>query len=241
MLSVIISATNEIENSYFWSTLNFLNSRENIESIVAIDKNKNHQTYERVKKNFDRILCLHLESHSRAARLNHGLKRSQFEKVLYQHPRSFIDEQAYDYLIHSTDELPWAALEHQFDYAHPILQFTSWYSNHIRLKRSRIAYLDHCIFINKKFYELNSLLIPEVDIFEDTILSKQLSSKYPPKILPFKSTTSAIRFQKNGVYKQSALNQILKLGYFAGIDHQKMNHLYEKGLSLNSKYNKKKN
>jgi hypothetical protein len=80
--------------------------------------------------------------------------------------------------------------------------------------------------------------IPDVDIFEDTELSIRLSKVSKPKLIPIKVTTSAIRFSKNGLWKQSLMNQSLKAAYHLGIDPKKMNSLYEKGLSLNSKYEK---
>lgn len=239
MLSVIISTSDELSNSIFWETLSFLNDRSDIQSIVIINQKQCRETFEKIIKQYPNIVVEHSNSNNRAARLNEGLAKSKHDLILYQHPRTYLEPDAYDYILNFGNKIHWGAFEHQFDFSHPVLQFTSWYSNNIRLKRGLIAYLDHCIFINKKFYDIKEITIPEVDIFEDTILSQQLSKKHPPTTLPHKATTSSIRFKKNGVFRQSLLNQALKLGFYLGIDHQKMNKLYEKGLSLNSKYTKK--
>ncbi len=77
--------------------------------------------------------------------------------------------------------------------------------------------------------------MPEIPIFEDTELCKILRESGRPTLLKPLSVTSAVRFQKNGVYRQAIMNQVLKFGYSLGVSKEKMDKLYEKGLSLNSK------
>lgn len=77
-------------------------------------------------------------------------------------------------------------------------------------------------------------MIPDVEIFEDTELSKILKTYSHPIRLTDAAQTSAIRFQKNGLYRQAIMNQVLKLGYSLKVPAKTMNRLYEKGLGLNS-------
>lgn len=241
ILSVIFSATNEKNNSFFEESLERLSQlicvapQSPIEVIVVVNK-KCKETIEYIEKRFSWVNILLSSSNSRASRLNQGLKATNAKLILYQHPRSILPQEAYLYLLENGKEIPWGAFTHQFDFAHPLLAFTSWYSNQIRLKKSQIAYLDHCIFFNKNFYQSHQLFLPEVDIFEDTIFSKQLSNTHPPTLFPFSAVTSSIRFRNKGFYKQSFLNQLLKIGFKTGINHKWMNRIYEKGLALNSKY-----
>ena len=79
-----------------------------------------------------------------------------------------------------------------------------------------------------------------MDIFEDTEICTRLKN-YKSKRLKSISTTSAVRFEKNGVFKQSLINQYLKLLYLLKIDHKKMNKLYEKKTKLNSNYDNNSN
>ena len=108
--------------------------------------------------------------------------------------------------------------------------------NFIRGDFRKIYYLDHCIFFQKDLVGSDKNFVPDVDIFEDTYLSQKLAKISFPTRLRFTSTTSAIRFQKNGVWRQAILNQILKAGFLLGISKTFMNKVYEKGLNLNSKY-----
>ncbi|MCB0355773.1 MAG: hypothetical protein KDD40_02140, partial [Bdellovibrionales bacterium] len=131
----------------------------------------------------------------------------------------------------------WGAFTHKFDLEHPLLNFTSWYSNHVRGDGQGIYYLDHCLFFNKYLLADNDKQpVPEVAIFEDTEFCKKLLKKSQPQRINFLATTSSVRFQKNGMFYQSMLNQMLKVGYQLKMSDDFMNRLYEKGLSLNSKY-----
>lgn len=177
------------------------------------------------------------EAHSRAERLNIGMHRSHGNIVLFHHPRTYLDPKGIEYLIKlseaNSEQSIWGGFTHCFDNDHFLLRFTSWYSNNIRARRRGIVYLDHCIFFKRELWHHD---LPKVDIFEDTLLSQFLRKKAPPVILPYQSTTSSIRFQKNGILKQSLINQILKLAFYLKFSDRLMNRFYEKQLSLNSTY-----
>ena len=68
------------------------------------------------------------------------------------------------------------------------------------------------------------------------LLSLNLKKISKPKRLNFNVITSSIRFTKNGIIKQSLLNQFLKILFLLKFDNKKMNKEYEKNLNLNSKY-----
>jgi hypothetical protein len=156
--------------------------------------------------------------------------------ILLHHPRSLICKEGIEHLMQYRMNLKWGGFLHFFDLDHPILKFTSWYSNYIRGTFSGILYLDHCIFLERSM-ALSIGKLPSVDIFEDTILSQRLLKTFgKPKILPHKATTSAVRFETNGIYRQSLINQYLKIKFYLGADHRQMNRLYESKTGLNSEY-----
>lgn len=171
------------------------------------------------------------EAHNRAERLNLGVQRAQGQMILLHHPRSRVDPSAIAYLVKNQDQKIWGGLTHQFDNPHSLLKFTSWYSNHVRAKFFRILYLDHCVFFHRSLWRSP---IPDVPIFEDTLLSYQLRSFGPPRILPFVAMTSAVRFEERGVVRQTLVNQVLKLGFHLGVSTEKLNNWYERTLKLNS-------
>ena len=69
--------------------------------------------------------------------------------------------------------------------------------------------------------------VPEVDIFEDSLLSYKLAAKTAGRRLSYISRTSAQRFVMNGFFRQALLNQILKLGFYFGVSDRLMDSMYE--------------
>jgi len=216
MLSIIIPTDEKEPNSLFPKTLQALSASQDLE-IIFVSKS---------------------EGKTRAERLNIGFQKSKGDIVLCHHPRSFIEADGIYFLIKLSKEqnrnLIWGGFTHKFDVEHFLLRFTSWYSNQIRGKSKGIFYLDHCIFFDRLLWKQN---LPNVEIFEDTILSYYLLHSTKPILLPYISFTSAIRFQQNGIWRQSFLNQLLKIGFHLKFNHKSMNQIYEKNLWLNGNIN----
>ena len=231
MVSVIIPCRNEVSTGYLPKMIASFKKVSDLEILFVLSRSNDGTEEYLQEQGYTPIIC---EASSRAARLNQGIRKATNEMLLLHHPRSFVDPNGLEYLKNSVSTLSWGGFTHGFDVYHPLLSFTSWYSNNVRARKSGILYLDHCIFLRKDL--LGERLIPDVDIFEDTELSLMLLEKDSPKILPFSSTTSAVRFQKNGVYRQAFMNQVLKVGYNLNVPHEIMNKIYERGLSLNNKY-----
>jgi hypothetical protein len=167
----------------------------------------------------------------RSERINAGVLQAKGSMILLHHPRSYLEPEGIKFLITYQDQISWGGFTHRFDWQHPLLRFTSWYSNEVRSRIKGIIYLDHCIFFHRSLWQTT---IPAVALFEDTLLSEQLRQLKKPLILPYVSTTSAIRFQTNGIYYQAILNQCMKIGFFLKLSNAWLNTLYERGLNLNN-------
>jgi glycosyltransferase involved in cell wall biosynthesis len=231
MLSVIIPTFNEMKNGYLQKIFPLLRNTNDIE-VLCIDSNSKDGTREYILENGFELLTA--DTNSRAKRLNIGIENAKGSMLLLHHPRSLLSVHAIATLKNDQD-LYWGAFTHRFDLKHPILDFTSWWSNKWRGDRRHIFYLDHCLYVKKEIFEEIGL-IPEVDIFEDTELSFMLRSYCEPIRLDDISLTSAVRFTINGVWKQAYLNQKLKWLYYFKTNHKKMNKDYEKNTALNSDY-----
>lgn len=231
MISVVIPSFNEENNPYFSKTLESLQNYE----VIVCDGNSTDKTRE-ITDTFKAKFVADAGTY-RADRINTGIKYATGDIVVLHHPRSFLEIGALDQLkayVEGHPKVTWGVFTHQFDYKHPILKFTSFYSNWIRPKTQGIYYLDHCFFYIPARID-NPPILPSIPIFEDTELSRILLKSGRPIRLSKKSTTSALRFQKNGILKQGLLNQVMKAMYLLGYSKEKMDQIYEAGLKLNSK------
>lgn len=231
-LSVVIPTFNEIKNNFLERILERLTSVDGIE-IICADSNSSDGTRELIQKY--NCTLVDIDTNLRSIRQNVGIENATYDLILLHHPRSLLSVDGLEYLMSQGEKLKWGGFTHSFDMKHYLLDFTSWYSNEVRVKKRGILYLDHCIFFRKSLVRANPI-VPEIEIFEDTALSENLQVLGHPTFLPFPAITSAIRFQHNGIWRQSILNQALKIGYLLKVPQGIMNSFYEKGLSLNSKY-----
>jgi len=236
MISIIIPCFNDIALGFLEKNLELYRSLATQVEVICVDSGSSDGTVELIQRYDAKLISL--ASHSRGAKLNAGIAASTKAMVLLQHPRSSLTKEGVEYLINHSHE-SWGAFTHCFDHNHPLLKFTSYYSNYVRGRLSKIYYLDHCIFAQRSLLDAIGGVL-EIDIFEDTVLCQELAAITPPVLLPFVSTTSSKRFLHNGLIKQSLLNQLLKITFHLQINHRWMNKLYEKGLSLNTKYRDKK-
>ncbi len=233
IVSIIVPTFNEEKSSFFKKIISAYVGMPQVELIIS-DGGSADKTLELC--NVKSIKLIKGQTSSRAERLKLGVKEALGNIILLHHPRSMIEKKGVPFLINEYEKLNWGGFSHNFDLNHPLLRFTSWYSNNIRPKIGGIVYLDHCIFLKKEMVEVFDNL-PDVDIFEDTLISKRLYERFgKPQILPFVSKTSSVRFINNGIFNQALNNQILKLKFYMGVDHKKMNKQYENKISLNTDY-----
>jgi glycosyltransferase involved in cell wall biosynthesis len=235
-VSVIIPTYNESNNFCLPLILEKYSTLGDKIELIFVDGGSTDSTLELISK-FPQFRILKTHAQTRAERLNIGIAAASCDKVVLHHPRSLLSPEGLISLI-TTNDSPsgWGAFTHKFDDDHPLLRFTSWYSNYIRGDIFKIFYLDHCLYFKKSLFSSNEFeLVPIVPIFEDTLLCKKLNHFGKPKRLEFISTTSSIRFKKNGVVLQSIMNQVMKLGFYFNVPYSLMNKIYERGLSLNGK------
>ena len=231
MLSIVLPTFNEARAGYLPAILHSLQTVPDTELII-VDGGSTDGTLQQLQVSGS--TTIELPASTRAARLNLGIDRAKGDCILLHHPRSLVPAAALQQVqaACSSNQPVWGGLTHQFDRQHPLLRFTSWYSNRVRFDHKAIVYLDHCLFFNR-FFIARQLRLPDVAIFEDTAFCLRLRRYAKPRRLPARATTSAIRFTENGVIRQSLLNQALKLAWYLKVSPPRMNRYYEKGLNLN--------
>jgi len=203
-ISVIIPVKEEMKLSFHRKIIESYKPFPNCELLWVIGPN-NDGTYEDLVENQQRVI--QTDSNSRAERINIGVQATRHTLILVNHPRSFLSESAIKHLsrMKVDDNKFWGGFTHEFYQSkHPILKFTSFYSNTIRFDLRGIIYLDHCIFFTRNLITAEDPApVPLAEIFEDTLFSRKLSKFMPPLRIKNKSYTSPVRFKNNGVINQS--------------------------------------
>lgn len=227
MISVILPTSNELGLDYLPRILDRVCGVNGVE-VIAVDNASTDGTAALLATS--PVTLINAPETNRAQRLNRGIAAATGRRILLHHPRSLLDANALSELATCTAH--WGAFTHAFDMRHPLLAWTSFYSNRIRLDRYGIAYLDHCIFADRDLLS-GSAPVPELDIFEDTALSFRLRARADPVRLASVATTSAVRYASNGVWRQVITNQLMKLAYTGRLPNAWVNRIYERGLMLN--------
>jgi len=241
-ISIILPCLNEIRHGYLDRIFANLIAQDGEKEIIAVVSPSDDGTelvLDEYASRFSEVLVVRSLAQNRAQRLNDGLAVSRGEIILLHHPATLLPEFiALDLIKKSLEENTdsvWGAFQHSFDFDHWLLQFTSWYSDRVRVKQKGIVYLDHCPFINRQLLaQIGN--IPDLDIFEDTVLSDRLRKFSKPVLAQGKIITSARRFRQRGIYRHAMLNQVLKICYLLNIDPRSLNRLYEQKSSINVKY-----
>ncbi|MEM7794357.1 MAG: glycosyltransferase [Cyanobacteria bacterium P01_C01_bin.118] len=243
MISVVLPCFNEVRHGYLPRILDNLAQQPGNKQIIIVISPGTDGTYDVITQHpaAADFKLIDAEASNRAQRLTIGIQASQGDIVLLHHPATLLPDDGLDQIrdLMVDTSITWGGFRHSFDFDHWLLRFSSWYSTTQRPSRSRILYLDHCIFARRE--TLVSIGgVPNMDIFEDTELSNRLNQFGSPHLVPGTIVTSARRFRERGIYKHAALNQLLKLMYHARLDPKKMNWLYEGKSQINVSYNERK-
>jgi glycosyltransferase involved in cell wall biosynthesis len=230
MISIIVPIYNEAHNPYFLKILDQFSKDKGVELIFS-DSKSTDGTKEILEKYPVRYLTT--DKQSRAARINLAIEACHSDTIIIHHPRALLSPEALSEVKKTKSQ--WGGFTHRFDHSHFLLKFTSWYSNSIRSDLKSIFYLDHCFYFKKNIYK-KIFPIQELDIFEDTEISLKARKICRGKRLRSRCLVSAVRFKINGVFAQVYLNQKMKLFYYFGKDHRKINRNYEKHINLNTDY-----
>ncbi|MEM6518233.1 MAG: glycosyltransferase [Cyanobacteria bacterium P01_D01_bin.71] len=237
MISVVLPCVNELRHGYLPQIIDNLQNQQGEKELIAVASPSIDQTLEHLRA-APQFRVIESLAQNRAQRLNVGIQASQGEIVLLHHPATLLPEKTALIQIDKAFQDPdvmWSGFRHQFDLDHWLLRYTSWYSSTVRPRWGQILYLDHCLAARRSLLDdING--VPDMDIFEDTVLSQRLRTQGPPVILPGSVVTSARRYRDRGVYQQALLNQMLKVMYHLKLDPRWMNRLYEQKVQINVTY-----
>lgn len=237
MISVILPCVNEVRHGYLPQIIENLKAQKGDHEVIAVVSPSTDETLT-LLRSVPQFRVIETPAQNRAQRLNVGIQASQGDIVLLHHPATLLPPQKALLQVERAFQDPsvqWSGFRHQFDLDHWLLRYTSWYTSTVRSRWGRILYLDHCVAVRRsRLHDIGG--VPDLDIFEDTVLSQRLRQYGAPLMLPDRVITSARRYRHRGIYRQALLNQLLKTMYHLKLDPQWMNRLYEQQVQINVTY-----
>ena len=128
MVSIIFPLFKDEENFFLKKSLDQLKDESGIEVICVLNEKDSTTTH--LLNQYDFVKVIPTSFTARGKKLEVGIQNSTGETILLHHPRSFLAPEA----IHLLKKNPttWGGFTHTFDLKHPLLGFTSFYSNFIR-------------------------------------------------------------------------------------------------------------
>lgn len=221
-ISVIIPVYNEEE-----IILNCLKQFEGIDNVelIVVDGSKERNTIAKIAdSNVIKLNC----HKGRAKQLNYGASIASAEILLFLHCDTFLSVEAIESLKSLTlsDKFVAGAFSLGFQNSNLAMDFIAFWAN-LRTHILRMPFGDQAIFVNKDYFSLINGF-EDIPLLEDLDLLKRIKkARKKILIMPFKVKTSARRWIKNGVIKNTLINLYIQLLYIFGVSPYKLVKLYE--------------
>ena len=223
LLSVIIPTLNEAEN--LGATLERIRQEDGIEIIVA--DGQSHDATRTIAEEAGAVFVT--ATGGRADQLNAGAARAAGRNLLFLHADTRLPG-GYVAAIRRTLDDPATvagAFQFQTDIKTAGMRMVAWGTN-LRSKLFSLPYGDQGLFLEKRLFdELGGFA--DMPIMEDFEFVRRLRQRGRVVTVPETIITSSRRWQKLGILRTMLRNQLILLGYFAGIKPDRLNQFYRSG------------
>ena len=222
MLSIIIPVVNEQETiGECLAALQPL--RQHGVEVIVVDGGSTDATLTLARPLADLTLSAPL---GRGSQMNAGARRAQGEYLLFLHSDTALPEQVVEQISEglSQGERIWGRFDVRFDSPLYILRVVASMMNR-RSRWTGIATGDQAMFVQRQAFERVGGF-PEIALMEDIALSRSLKRLSRPVCLRARVTTSARRWEKNGVLRTILLMWRLRAAFFMKADPSRLAERY---------------
>jgi rSAM/selenodomain-associated transferase 2 len=160
----------------------------------------------------------------RARQMNAGAAAASGTALLFLHADSRLPELADDLVIQALRKCNWGRFDVQIDSSRDLLRVVAFAMN-LRSRLTGIATGDQAIFVRRDAFAG----FPDIALMEDIAFCKAMKRSSPPACLRERATTSARRWEKNGVLRTVLLMWRLRLAYFLGAAPEELARRYANG------------
>ena len=223
-LSIIIPALDEAE--VIVGTLQALAPlRARGAEVIVVDGGSADDTIVRARPLADLVFAA---PRGRALQMNAGAARARNAILLFLHADSIPPAGADTLIVNGMHRTRrhWGRFDVRIAGAHPLLRIVELAMN-LRSRWTGIATGDQGVFVTRSLHAAAGGY-PEIPLMEDVAFSKRLKGFGPPLCLRHPITTSARRWERNGVLRTILLMWRLRLAYWLGADPDALAARYRK-------------
>jgi rSAM/selenodomain-associated transferase 2 len=231
MISIVIPTLNE--SGCIRETLTCLieNATQPIEIILADGGSVDHTVEIADEFDVQIVKC----GGGRSAQMNAGADVATGDILMFLHGDTKVPQGFEQRVMETIATQPIAgAFNLQIDGKKWPLRCVEW-GVKVRSNLFQLPYGDQAIFLKSStFHEFGGF--PDLPIMEDFVFIRSLAKCGKIAIVPASVITSARRWEKQGVFKTTLINQVMIVGYALGIKPDRLRQWYRSGFKpLNSK------
>ncbi len=219
LISIVIPTLNE--EDVLGPTLDALQRQDPSVEIIVVDGHSTDDTFECARAAGATVLKA---PRGRASQLNRGAEAAEGNMYLFLHADTLLPPNGLATIRNTLAEPEATAgiFRLQFDQSSPLLRFYSWCT---RWPWIRLCFGDRGLFVTRSAFEAVGGY-PDWPLFEDLELAARLHEHGGFRFVDTAVTTSARRFQRNGILTQQLRNLYLWLHYVCNADPERVAHLY---------------
>ena len=225
-ISIIIPVLNEEERII--RALDHLSKIQDdtVLDIIVVDGNHKGNTLLFLR---DRKVIIIKSEKGRARQMNSGAKRARGDILLFLHADTSVPDNAFEQIITviKTGRYVGGAFNFGFDSQRWVFKLIAAVAS-MRSRITRIPFGDQAIFIKRNYFEEIGGFC-DIPLMEDLELMKRIRRRGDPiHIIPLNLTTSARKWEEEGVIYTTLRNWLLQFLYFCGVSPEKLVGYYYK-------------
>jgi rSAM/selenodomain-associated transferase 2 len=187
---------------------------EYVKEIIVVDGGSDDGCAEKLAAKFTVINS----ERGRANQMNAGAEQAQGAWLVFVHADTHFNSSSLRAMVDQASLHQWGRFNVRLDSKGLSFRVIEWFINQ-RSRLTGVATGDQCIFVRKPFFQTLGGFA-RIQLMEDVDFSKRAKKVAPPKCLSAKVTTSARRWQKNGIVKTVLLMWQLRFDFWRGVNPQ---------------------
>ncbi len=186
--------------------------------VIVVDGGSADGTAALAAPRCDQLLC---SPRGRAVQMNAGARTAHGDALVFLHADTRLPEGADALIGEALARSPWGRFDVRIASDRWLLRMVAWTMN-LRSRATGIATGDQAIFVRRDAFAG----FPEIALMEDIAFSRAMKRRSRPACLRARVTTSARRWEANGVVRTILLMWRLRLLFALGIPPQRLAREY---------------